>query len=450
MNKLKQIWANKWVRFAVATVIYLLWFVVWTRNLWWLLGVPVIYDYFISRYMDKFFLNRYRTYKSQHPGFCRAMDWVDAIIFAVIVVIPLKLYFFGMYVIPSSSMEHTLLVGDCLFVNKLAYGPRMPNTPIAFPFVHHTLPFTKNTPSFVEWIHYPYKRIAGFGSVKNDDVVVFNFPAGDTVSLDYQEYTYYDRVRALGYDSVQNESRVVYRPVDKRENYIKRCVAIAGDTLQVIDGHVHINGQPEQDIATVQYTYFVQMKNGEDPNILFERADISQSDGMSFDSELGAYRLSLTKKTAEKISRFPEVQQVMRNKAWGVSAYVFPQTPEHYPWNEDQYGPIWIPKAGATVKLDMTTLPLYERIIKNYEGNELRVSDNTIYINGQKADSYTFAMDYYFMMGDNRHNSADSRYWGFVPEDHIEGKASFVWLSTTPGKSLLTGIRWKRMFRGIN
>ena len=448
MNKIKQLWTDRRVRFAVVTAIYVLWFVVWTRNPWMLLGVPVIYDYYFSRYMDKLFLNRYRAFKARHKGFKKAMEWVEALLFAAVVVLPLKLYFFGMYVIPSSSMEHTLLVGDYLFVNKLSYGPRMPNTPIAFPLVHHTMLFTKETPSFVEWIHWPYKRLKGFGKVENDDVVVFNFPAGDTTALKYPEYTYYDLVRK-DYDQIHKESKVVYRPVDKRENYIKRCVAIAGDTLQVADGRVYINGKPQKDIATIQHVYFVQMKEGHLPDDVFERLDFTMSDDIRFDESTRTYELSTTAANAEKLRHLSNVAQVVRYISTGIDPGAFPQDPENYPWNADQYGPLWVPKKGATVELDMQNLPMYERIIKNYELNDLQVRDSTIFINGEKAVSYTFAMDYYFMMGDNRHNSADSRYWGFVPEDHIDGKASFVWMSVTAGKNIFSGLRWKRMFRSI-
>ena len=449
MNKLKQLWADRRVRFAVVTVIYISWFVIWTRNPWLLIGVVFIYDYYFSRLIDKLFLNRYRDFKQKYKAFRKVMEWGEALAFALVVVLPLKLYFFGMYVIPSSSMEQTLLIGDYLYVNKLAYGPRMLNTPVSFPFVQHTMPFASETPSFVEWIKWPYKRLNGFGEVKNDDVVVFNFPAGDTVALKYPEYTYYDLVRNKGYDQVHKESKVVYRPVDKRENYIKRCVAVAGDTLQVVDGHVYVNGRRQKDIPTLQHVYFVQMKEGALPQGVFERLGISRSDEIRFDEIKLRYSLSMTAAHADKIRRLSEVASVEQLVYAGIDIDAFPHSSGNYPWNADQYGPIWIPEKGARVELDMHNLPLYERIIKNYELNELEVRDSTIYINGEVARSYTFAMDYYFMMGDNRHNSADSRYWGFVPEDHVEGRAAFVWFSLTPGENIFSGIRWKRMFRSI-
>ncbi|MEG2756089.1 MAG: signal peptidase I [Mucinivorans sp.] len=392
MNKLREFWSNKWVRFSLVTTIYLLWFVVWTANLWWVFGVALIYDYYISHLMDKAFMNRYRAFKANHRSIKTVAEWVEAMLFAVVVVVPLKLYFFNLYVIPSSSMENTLLIGDYLFVDRLAYGPKMPNTPIAFPFVQHTLPLTENTPSFVDWIQFDYKRLKGYSAVQRGDVVVFNFPAGDTVALIEPNATYYDLTRNFGYDNVHRQSKVVYRPVDKRENYIKRCVGIAGDTLQVRNDTIYIN-------------------------------HIRQS-----------------------LPRTAILEQMEPQLATDA---VFPHDTVLFPWNHKNYGPIWIPQKGATVELTIDNLPLYVRVIKNYENNALEVKDGAIYINGQLSTSYTFRMNYYFMMGDNRDNSLDSRFWGFVPEDHIEGKASFVWLSITPGKNIFTGMRLDRMFRSI-
>lgn len=465
IQKIRAVWANKWVKFSVVSLLYILWFVVWTRNLWWLLGVAVIYDLYISRYIDRLWLNRYRAYKKEHKLFRKTMEWVEALLFAVVVVVPLKTYFFGMYVIPSSSMEQTLLTGDYIFVSKLHYGPKMPNTPISFPFVQNTLPLTKTTPSFVDWIQWPYKRLAGRDVVRNDDVVVFNFPEGDTVALgtilvpneygqaipmDVSTNSYYELVRTLGRERVYNDLKVVYRPVDKRENYIKRCVAVAGDTLQVVDGNVYVNGKPQKEIPGVQYLYMVNVSGPTLGERLFERLGVNL-DEVEYYAESGCYLMPLTAAGVEQVKALPEVTGVTRYIKRLPSESIFPHDPQRYPWTEDVFGPLWIPQAGATVPLTVDNLPLYERIIRNYEGNRLRVdaADSTIYINDAPATEYTFQMDYYFMMGDNRHNSADSRFWGFVPVDHIEGKASFVWLSITPGKNLFTGIRWNRMFRGI-
>lgn len=448
MNKIKQIWGNRWVRFSVVGVIYVLWFVIWTANPWWLLGLVVVYDYFISRVMDRLFLDRYRRFKNSNKWLRKSLEWVEALLFAVVVVVPLKLYFFGMYMIPTPSMENTLLVGDYLFVNKLEYGPRMANTPLSFPFVQHTMPLTKQTPSFVDWVQYPYKRLKGFSDIERNDVVVFNFPAGDTVALIEPEVTYYELLRVMGRQELEKRSEIIFRPVDKRENYIKRCVAVAGDSLRVVEGKVYINGEPQVQIPGLQFTYFVQVESGARlaPSYL-EELGVSLSE-VSLENQV--YQMPLTEAAEVALSKNPKVVRMVRGVSQGVSEAVFPQRPDLYPWNEDNYGPIWIPGKGKSVALNIKTLPLYSRIIKNYEGNTLEVAaDSTILINNIPTTEYTFKMDYYFMMGDNRHNSADSRYWGFVPMDHIEGKASFIWLSITPGKSLLGGIRWNRMFDKI-
>lgn len=451
MNKIREIWANRWVRFSFVSIIYVLWFVVWTQNLLWILGVAVVYDYYISRYMDRLFLNKYRVFKSRNKTLRITMEWIESLLYAVIVVIPLKLYFFSLYVIPSSSMEQTLLIGDYLYLDRLHYGPKMANTPLSFPFVQHTLPLTEDTPSFVDWIQFDYKRLAGFSTIKNDDVVVFNFPAGDTVALFRPNNTYYDLVRYMGYDEVHRQSKVIYRPVDKRENYIKRCVAIAGDSLQIINGLVYVNGQQQKPISGVQYTYIIQTNGGQIPSNVFKDLGVNMNE-VSFDSERNLYSMPLTERGYELIKSLPNVVMINRYINQDLhSDATFPHRPILYPWNEDQYGPIWIPKAGVKVDLNLSNLPLYERIIKNYENNSLEVdASGEILVNGVATKSYTFKMDYYFMMGDNRHNSADSRFWGFVPIDHIEGKASFIWLSITPGENIFTGIRWDRLFKSIN
>lgn len=465
IEKIKAVWGNKWVKFSVVSLVYVLWFVIWTRNPLWLLGVVVIYDIYISKFINRIWLNRYRACKKDHKGFRKAMEWVEALLFAVVVVVPLKIYFFGMFVIPSSSMEQTLLVGDYIYVSKLHYGPKMPNTPLSFPFVQNTLPLTKDTPSYLRWIEYPYKRLAGFDVVKNDDVVVFNFPEGDTAAVgsirrmdaygqpvvtDVSTTSYYDLVRSLGREEVYRNLKVMYRPVDKRENYIKRCVAVAGDTVQVRDGDVFINGVAQRDIPGVQYLYMVTVTTPLGHKV-FEKLGANQEE-VGYDPESGRYNLPLTAEGVELLRSLPEVTEVVRYVNRIPNDAIFPHDADLYPWTEDVFGPLWVPKAGVTVPLTLENLPLYERIIRNYEGNSLAVdyADSSIYINGSLSTNYTFNMDYYFMMGDNRHNSADSRFWGFVPIDHIEGRASFIWLSVMPGKSIFNGIRWNRLFQSIN
>jgi signal peptidase I len=427
-----------------------------------LLGLGIIYDLYITEKVNWTF------WKKQNGRNSAFIEWLDALIFAVIAVTLINIFLFQNYRIPTPSMEKSLLVGDHLFVSKLAYGPRLPNTPIAFPFTQHTMPLTKGK-SWSNLVIWPYKRLAGCGEVKNNDPIVFNFPAGDTVVVEEQTISYYEIVRMSASDlkmrysnigsaakpdnyylqmarkDVWDRYTVIYRPVDRRDNYVKRCIGIPGDTVMIRSGVLYVNSKIVPDNKTQQTTYYV-VTNGTTINPkAFERLNISRSD-QSMNSG-STYELPLTKANAEALSKFSNVTEVFPfPKREGIYApNIFPYNPV-YGWNEDNYGPIWIPVKGMTVKLDTSNLCLYERIIDVYEENDLRVDGSTIFINNVAADSYTFKMDYYWMMGDNRHNSADSRYWGFVPEDHIVGKPKFIWLSLDKEAKGLNRIRWKRMF----
>jgi signal peptidase I len=382
-------------------------------------------------------------------------EWVDAIIFAVIAATIIRTFLIEAYTIPTSSMEKSLLRGDFLFVSKIAFGPKVPNTPLSFPFVHHTMPLSTDRKSFVEWIKLPYYRFPGFEKIKNLDVVVFNYPEGDTVSTVFQSnVSYYRLVKEFGRKAVWQNKRkfgnIHYRPVDKRENYIKRCIGIPGDTLQIINQDVFINGQKLPFPPTGQYKYRVYAPKGINQRFRDE-IDISQEDYDIWKRD-PQHELPLTQEAAEDLRQRPSIQKVERSVmppgVW--TKYLFPFD-SLYPWNIDNYGPIYIPEKGVTVDLNLKTLPLYERLISVYEGHELEVKNNLIFIDGKEVNTYTFGMDYYWMMGDNRHNSADSRFWGFVPEDHVVGKASFVWLSLDPDKTLFGGkIRWNKLFRIIH
>ncbi len=428
-------------------------------------------------------------------------EWVDAILFAVVAAYIIRTFLIEFYVIPTSSMESTLMVGDYLAVSKVSYGPKLPQTPIAFPFAHHTLPMTKFTPSYLEWLKFPYFRFPGLETVKNNDVVVFNYPDGDTVALEMQNMSYYQLVREydnmkfqetglknLGWEYVQRNYKVKARPVDKRENYIKRCVAIPGDKLQLKNGQLFINDKQAVNPERIQYQYIVytngleidkktrQKLNLNEEDIMNPASLIRQNnagvtaldqliDALESSTDINTikalsdsiannsvnYIFTLTAEASKKIRALANTVEVIKMVV-PDSIYedrVFPQN-QNYRWNRDNYGPITMPKAGVTVKIDTLSLPLYRRIIEVYEGNKLRVDGTTIFINEKPATSYTFKMGYYWMMGDNRHNSADSRYWGFVPEDHIVGKAVFVWLSLDKYKTWMEGkIRWSRMFRGV-
>lgn len=379
-------------------------------------------------------------------------EWTDAIIFAVIAASIIRIFMIEAYTIPTSSMEKSLLVGDFLFVSKLSYGPKVPNTPLAFPFVHHTMPMSESTKSYVEWIKLPYYRFPGMSPVKRNDVVVFNYPDGDTVALRMQNQSYYGLIRDYGRQRVWNDKvrfgDIVSRPVDKRENYIKRCVAIAGDTLQIKNQVVYINGNQAPFPAEGQFKYIVRTDGSKINPMALEKLDITEEVMMTGPNEM---MITLTTHAAEKIRSFinvQEVKQIIQPEGFW-QPYIFPYD-SAYAWNVDNFGPLVIPKAGATVQLNSKNIVLYERIIKNYENNTLEVFGDQIMINGKPATSYTFKMDYYWMMGDNRHNSADSRFWGFVPNDHIVGKAVFVWLSLDGNKPLFGGkIRFNKLFRTI-
>lgn len=448
MNKIRTFFANRWVKFSIAALIYTLWFVIWSEIWWAIFGLPLIYDYYISKYYRKLFWNKHLEIKSKNRAYKEVMGWVEAILFAVIVASTLRMYFIEMYVIPTSSMEKTLLIGDYLGVNKFYYGTKMPNTPIGIPLVHNVNPLNPALKSYSELIQNPYRRLKGLGSVKRYDVVVFNYPEGDTVATLAPQNNYYQLVRNYGRKTLLEQSDIMTHPVDKRDNYIKRNIALPGDTFEVRDGVVYSNGEREPKRDGIQYTYKVELNGkGLSKNTL-EDMGISMDD-VSFGNDNKSITTLLTDINVEKLKAEAGVDDVIRIYQDRVEEDIFPHDTANYPWSVDNFGPLTVPKKGESVAINKTTLPLYERIISVYEGNDLEVKDDEIFINGKKSDNYTFKMDYFFMMGDNRHNSLDSRFWGFVPEDHIVGKASFVWLSLDKNKSFPKNIRFGRMFRGI-
>lgn len=374
-----------------------------------------------------------------------AREWLDAGIFAIIAATLIRTFIFEAYTIPTPSMEKTLLVNDFLFVSKISYGPRIPMTPLAMPFVHHTMPFTKSTKAYSEAIKWKYKRLPGFSDIKRYDVVVFNFPEGDTVAIDSPDPSYYNMVRQNGWQAVQNSYQIIHRPVDKRENYIKRCMAEAGDTLRIVHGVVYINGQAAPVPPASQHKYVVETSGDQLNGSRLEELGITGPE-YTFDNNKFVY--NLTPENVAALKQFPIVKNITMYEESNYIDFnynmVFPHDTAHYKWTEENFGPLYIPKKGATVKLDDSNFAIYDRIIRVYEGNTLEKKDGKFVINGQPADSYTFKMNYYWMMGDNRNNSLDSRFWGFVPEDHVVGKAWLIWMSY--GEN---GIRWSRLFRGI-
>ena len=494
---MKQVSRKQWIKFGIVTVIYLL-FLLWVKSWWGLIVVPFIYDIYISKRIPWSWWR-----KSKNPTVRGIMSWVDAIVFALVAVYFVNLYIFQNYQIPSSSLEKSLLVGDFLYVSKVSYGPRVPNTPLSMPLAQHTLPIF-NCKSYIEWPQWKYKRVAGLGKVKLNDIVVFNFPAGDTVATNFQQTDFYSLAysegrrmypNAINMDSLsRSQQRTVYdlyyaagrklimsnpqmygkvitRPVDRRENYVKRCVGLPGDTLQIKGGQVYIDGKAIENPENLQFNYFVQTTGPLIPEEMFRELGISKDDQILMNDapgweasllEMGlgkrdaqgrltpVYHLPLTKKMFDTLSANKKLISNIVMESEEYTDQLYPQN-LYTKWNRNDYGPIWIPKKGATIALTEDNLPIYERCIEAYEGNKLERRADGIYINGQKADSYTFQMDYYWMMGDNRHNSADSRYWGFVPEDHVVGKPILVWLSLDKDRGWFDGkIRWNRLFKWVD
>lgn len=380
----------------------------------------------------------------------RTREWVDAIVFAVVAATIIRVFFIEAYTIPTASMERSLLVGDFLFVSKVNYGARIPMTPVAFPFAHHTMPVT-GTKAYWEGVQWKFRRLPGLSEIKRNDVVVFNYPQGDTVALEQQDVDYYQMVRAEGWAAINSRYTVVSRPVDKRENYIKRCIGIAGDTISMSKGLVYVNGKPEKLKNTGEISYEVVFKTPDVNPAVFEDLGFNISDDIRSTMTPNVYTFNGTEEMMNEVKKLDFVQSVKEFTALATDREgdIFPYD-KNRNWNVDNLGPIIIPKRGWTVKLDSATMPLYERSIRIYEGNKLEKSGNGWLINGKPADSYTFKMDYYWMMGDNRHRSADSRYWGFVPEDHIVGKALFIWMSFDTNGSFFSKIRWSRLLSGIH
>ncbi len=425
-----------WVKAICWGIVYVA-FVVWVAwgdwaSLGWLILLPVVVDVFTTKFINWGF---WRKYKDTKPTLYMVCSWIDAIVFALVAVYFINLYIFQNYQIPSSSLEKSLRVGDFLFVSKMSYGARVPNTPLSMPLMQHTFPaWLGGGKSFIEHPQWAYKRLNGWDNPKKGDIVVFNFPAGDTVCTLMQNPDYYTLCYYYGKQNVENRKRafgdIVYRPVDRRENYVKRCVGEPGDSLQIRDNVVYVNGVAESNREGRQMNYYIVT----DGHILTK--SYLHKIGISIeDRELiqpGVYRFPLTQAMKAELAKNPHIQTIqIQPEQEGGEVYPL----GHNTWTRDNYGPIYIPKKGDQVMITEENYWLYKRIADAYEHQPMQI--------GQE---YTFQMDYYWMMGDNRHKSADSRYWGFVPEDHIVGRPVFIWLSIEKDKPWFKGhIRWNRL-----
>ena len=458
------------IKLVTILVLYIL-FLFWVKSWLGIIVIPFIIDNYTTRFIP---WNWWK--KSKHATVRKVMGWVDAIVFALVAVYFVHLYFFQNYVIPTSSLEKSLLVGDYLFVSKYHYGPRKPQTPLSMPLTQHTMPVIGGK-SYIDAIQWDYERVPGLEEIERGDIVVFNYPAGDVATTNPEVIDFHSICYEIGkqlnpsltvagrtteeareiYETYYKDGKgyiaerpeifgeIVNRPVDRRENYVKRCVGLPGNTLEIKDKVIYIDGKQAEQPENVQFNYNVELTQ-KMPESLRRNLDISKDD-LAMLQQTG--QLPLTNENYLKLKAntklVKEISIVNNNYTQGI-----------YPlngntgWTVDNYGPVWIPKRGESIALTLDNIAVYERPIVAYEGNTLEVKDGKIFINGKESNSYTFKMDYYWMMGDNRHNSADSRCWGFVPEDHIVGKPLFIWLSLDKDRGLFDGkIRWKRLFRNV-
>ncbi|AXT19549.1 signal peptidase I [Flavobacteriaceae bacterium AU392] len=403
------------------------------------------YNYYINYVLNVEYIKDRSLQPKSSSG-----DWVSSILFAIVAATLVHTYFMQPYVIPSSSLEKSLLVGDFLFVSKFHYGARAPMTTVAAPMVHDTIPVLKkksylfddkienNKTSWKNKLQLPYLRIPGFEKIDRNEIVVFNQPA-DTL-LDMNNF---------------NPDRNYYKPIDKKTNLVKRCVGIPGDSLEIRNGYVYINGVKNElpDRAHLQFSYIVETKNGRFNNSqLANRYNITDFPNYNQNSSVALFP-AISDESFNRFKNHPNVASIklFKNEKGKRESSIFPHDPE-YKWNSDFFGPVYIPKAGTTVDINVDVLPLYKRVITEYEGNKLQVKGNQIYINDELTTTYTFTQDYYWMMGDNRNNSIDARFWGFVPFSHVVGKPVFIWMSIDGINDGIGNwkIRWDRVFTTVH
>ncbi len=433
-DRINEVTRGGWIRAGIWGTLYVV-FVFWVawgdwKSLGWLVLLPLIVDAFTTKYIN---YSWWRKYKDTKPALYTLCSWIDAIVFALVAVYFINLYIFQNYQIPSSSLEKTLRVGDFLYVSKMAYGARVPQTPLSMPLMQHTFPaWLGGGKSYLDKPHWDYKRLAGWTSPQKGDIVVFNFPAGDTVCEKMQNPDYYTLRHYYGEALIKNRKdvfgEIIVRPVDRRENYVKRCVGTPGDSLRIIDNVIYVNGEREPEREGLQLNYFVQTDGHLFSAKYLEKLGISLADRVQVDAT--TWHFPLTQAMKAEIEKNPHVLAIaIEPEEQGGAVYPL----GHNEWTRDNYGPIYIPKKGDRILITEDNYWIYKRIADAYEFKPIAI-----------GEEYEFEMDYYWMMGDNRHNSADSRFWGFVPEDHVVGRPVFIWLSLDKDNHK---IRWNRLGR---
>ncbi len=431
-DRINEVTRGGWIRAGIWGTLYVV-FVFWVawgdwKSLGWLVLLPLIVDAFTTKYIN---YGWWRKYKDTKPALYTLCSWIDAIVFALVAVYFINLYIFQNYQIPSSSLEKTLRVGDFLYVSKMAYGARVPQTPLSMPLMQHTFPaWLGGGKSYLDKPHWDYKRLAGWTSPQKGDIVVFNFPAGDTVCSKMQNPDYYTLRHYYGEALIKNRKdvfgEIIVRPVDRRENYVKRCVGTPGDSLRIVDNVIYVNGEREPEKEGLQYNYFVQTDGHLFSAKYLEKLGISLADRVQVDAT--TWHFPLTQAMKAELEKNPHVLAIaIEPEEQGGAVYPL----GHNDWTRDNYGPIYIPKKGDRILITEENYWIYKRIADAYEFKPIAI-----------GEEYEFEMDYYWMMGDNRHNSADSRFWGFVPEDHVVGRPVFIWLSLDKDNHK---IRWNRL-----
>ncbi len=436
---------NNYFKFTLSALLYSVW-VMWTGYYWLLTGLIIMADFFIFKLVPWEFWR-----KIKNKWLRRFFEWLQFFFLALILVMFVRAFFYRSYYIPTDSMENTLLPGDYIFVNKIKYGPRMPMRPLSIPFMHNTIPFGEKKKSYSNKIKIPYQKLPGFSEIKQNDIVVFNFPEGDTILHPFTGHSYYSEIRKWGRKYVHDKFEIRTHPIVKRENFIKRCVAIPGDVIEIKKGTVFTNNHELNNSGHIKLKYYIKTSAKKVEDLFSDSIQpvdykiISHKDNILFESPLSADEM-------EQLNGHPQVIGIMKHENTNYTLStdkIFPHR-HAFKWTEDNFGPLYVPKKGTTIRLSPENLPLYERIIKIYEKNDMEIKKDSVFINGKHTRVYTFKMNYYFLLGDNRHYSLDSRYWGLVPKNHVEGKAEFIWFSFQWDKTAKNGkIRWNRMLKKI-